>query len=79
MPEDPTKAAEAKPVRLSLELSPQLNQTLEDLAAKSHGTKSDVLRRAIALMAVAIQAKSEGKKFGVADKDQELATEIVGI
>ena len=36
-------------------------------------------RRAVALMEVAVQAKEDGKKFGVANKDQELATEIVGI
>jgi hypothetical protein len=30
-------------------------------------------------MEVAVQAKEDGKKFGVANKDQELATEIVGI
>lgn len=68
-----------KPVRLSLEVSPQLNAKLEELAEKLHGSKSDVLRRAVALMDVAVQAKEEGKKFGVANKDQELATEIVGI
>lgn len=68
-----------KSIRLSLEVSPQLNATLEELAEKTHGSKSDVLRRAIALMEVAVHAKEEGKKFGVANKDQELATEIVGI
>ena len=68
-----------KAIRLSLEVSPQLNAKLEELAAKTHGSKSEVLRRAIALMDIAVQAKEDGKKFGVAGKDQELATEIVGI
>jgi predicted transcriptional regulator len=66
-------------IRLSLEVSSQLNAKLEELAEKIHGTKSDVLRRAVVLMEVAVQAKEDGKKFGVAHKDQELATEIVGI
>jgi predicted transcriptional regulator len=62
-----------------LELSAELNQKLEEMAVRSHVSKSDVLRRAIALMEVALQAKAEGKKFGIANKGQELATEIVGL
>ena len=66
-------------VRLSLELSPQLNETLEELASRIHGSKSDVLRKAIAIMEVAVRAKEEGKKFGIAEGDQTLSTEVVGI
>lgn len=66
-------------VRLSLDVSLELNQTLEDLAEKIGGTKSEVLRKAIALMEVMVEAKQQGKKVGIADKDQPLATEIVGI
>jgi len=72
-------AKEREVVRLSLELSPQANEKLEELAEKIHGSKSDVLRRAIALMEVAVKAREEGNKFGVAAKGQQLATEIVGI
>ena len=49
------------------------------LAAKLHSTKSDVLRKAVALLEVAVRAKEEHKKFGVAAPDQTLETEIVGI
>jgi predicted transcriptional regulator len=66
-------------VRLSLELSPQLNETLEELAERIHGSKSDVLRKAIAIMEVAVRAKEEGKKFGIAERDQTLSTEVVGV
>mgnify|MGYP001589361832 CR=1 FL=1 len=68
-----------KIIRLSLELSEQLNQKLEELANKIHKSKSDVLLYSIALMEVAIQAKENGKKFGIANKNQKLITEIVGI
>lgn len=68
-----------KPVRLSLDVSPQLNETLESLAERTHGTKSDVLRKAIALLEVAVEAKEQGKDFGVAEKGTALATKIVGI
>jgi len=49
------------------------------LAAKLHSTKSDVLRKAVALLEVAVRAKEEHKKFGVAAADQTLETEIVGL
>lgn len=66
-------------VRLTLELSADLNDTLEQLAAQTGGTKSDVLRKAIILMEVAVHARREGKPFGIARPGTELATEIVGI
>jgi predicted transcriptional regulator len=66
-------------VRLSLDISPELNALLEQLAIRTGGTKSDVLRKAISLMEVAVEAKRQGKKFGVAERDQQLATEIIGL
>jgi predicted transcriptional regulator len=72
-------AQERNKVRLSLDISPELNELLADLAYKMGGSKSDVLRKAIALMEIAVEAKRQGKKFGIAEKDQPLATEIVGI
>jgi predicted transcriptional regulator len=66
-------------VRLSLDLSSETNEILERLANDSHVSKADILRKAIALMEVATDAKKRGQKFGVANKDQNLATEIVGL
>lgn len=66
-------------IRLSLDVSPALYETLTSLATKLHSTKSDVLRKAIALMEVAVNAKEQKKKFGVAASDQTLETEIVGL
>ncbi|MFB2982321.1 ribbon-helix-helix protein, CopG family [Microseira sp. BLCC-F43] len=37
-------------VRVSLEMPPELNEVLEELASKMGGSKSDVLRQAIALI-----------------------------
>ena len=72
------KASE-ETIRLSLDVSPELYETLNTLAAKLHTTKSDVLRKAVALLEVAVRAKEEHKKFGVAAPDQALETEIVGL
>lgn len=72
-------STEKEKVRLSLIVSPELNDTLNELAEKLGGTKSEVLRRSIALMEVMVDAKEQGKKIGIADKDQPLAIEIIGI
>jgi predicted transcriptional regulator len=66
-------------VRLSLELSQDLNRTLDALAERMHTSKSDVLRKAIGLIEVAVEAREKGKVFGVADKSTPLETRIVGI
>lgn len=67
-------------VRLSLDVSPELNATLDRLVDEMDaGSKSEVLRRAIALIEVAVDAKKQGKRLGLADKGQPLSTELVGI
>jgi predicted transcriptional regulator len=66
-------------VRLSLDVSTELNKTLEELAEKTSGSKSDVLRKAIALMEVAVEAKEHGQNVGVVDKKGALVTKIVGV
>jgi len=75
------KATTSRPerVRLSLEVSPELNDKLDELSDKIHGSKSDVLRRAVALMDIAVRARDEGHKLGIADRNQPLLTEIIGI
>lgn len=66
-------------VRLNLDITPELNELLDRLAVAIGGTKSDVLRKGIALLEIAVEAKRQGKKFGIAEKDQPLATEIIGL
>jgi predicted transcriptional regulator len=72
-----TESKEA--VRLSLSLSPELNERLEQLAVSGHTTKTEILRKAIALYDVVAEAKTEKKRLGILDKDKQLLTEIVGI
>jgi predicted DNA-binding protein len=52
-------ATDKEGVRLSLTLSPELNERLEQLAASSHTTKTEILRKAIALYDVVAEAKTE--------------------
>ncbi len=66
-------------VRISLDISPELNRRLQTMARDIHGTKSDVLRKSLALMEVALQATKEGKKFGAAEHSDQLTTEVVDL
>jgi predicted transcriptional regulator len=66
-----------KMIHFKLDLSPELDETLDEIASKIGGNKTDVLRQSIALMKIAIAAKENGKKFGIAEPDQPLATEII--
>jgi predicted transcriptional regulator len=66
-------------IRLSLAVSPELNDRLEQLATSSHTSKTEILRKAIALFDVVAEAKSEKKRFGILDQNKNLVTEIVGI
>ncbi len=72
-------AEEAVPkIRVSLDISPELYAKLQGLARDIRGTKSDVLRKSLALMDVAVQAHKSGKKIGIADRSEQLTTEIIG-
>lgn len=70
---------EIESIRLSLTVSPELNARLDELAASAHSTKSEILRKAIALFDVVAEAKAEKKRFGILDQNKQLVTEIVGI
>ncbi len=65
-------------VRVSLDVSPELFAKLQSMARDMRGTKSDVLRKALALMDVALDARKRGKKIGIADSSDQLTTEIIG-
>jgi predicted transcriptional regulator len=66
-------------IRLSLVVSPQLNATLEELAEMGHSTKSEILRKALALYYVAAKAGQDAKRLAIVDKDRNVLTDIVGI
>jgi hypothetical protein len=79
LPEEFIGDSEKTRVRLSLDISQELNQLLERLSSEADSSKSDILRKGIVLMEVFVTARKQGKKFGVAERDQALVTEIVGL
>jgi hypothetical protein len=70
---------EGPKVRLSLQVSPELNQTLEDIAESTGSNLTDIVRQALALMMVAHTAKKEGRHLGIVSDARKLDTEIVGL
>lgn len=66
--------------RLSLDVSPAPNDRLEEIAASNGSTKSEVLRTAVALMDVAVEARKHGQKLWPSDQPRDgVSREIVGI
>ncbi|GAA6620262.1 hypothetical protein [Scytonema sp. NUACC26] len=62
-------------VHLNLDLSPELNQVLEEVAQKIGGTKSDVLRQGITLMQMMAKAKEPSQKLGITESNQSTTSE----
>lgn len=68
----------SKSVRLSLDVSSELNYVLESVAKATHSSKSDVLRKSIALLEIAVKEKKHGNHLGVFNEKQKIINEIVG-
>jgi metal-responsive CopG/Arc/MetJ family transcriptional regulator len=69
----------ADKVRLNLQLSQELNKTLDEITESTGTNRTDVIRQALALMKVAHDAKRKGKHFGIVNDADKLDTEIVGL
>lgn len=70
----------AKPsVKLSLHLSPDTNNMIERLCEEGHMTKSELLRKSIALIEVALDNKKEGNSLVIQSKDGKKIKEIIGL
>ena len=76
-------ATDREKIRLSLGVSPELYALLESIAERTDESKSDVLRKAIVLMDVAVKASQEGKRLLVQDPPQKdghvTQTEVIGL
>lgn len=66
-------------VRLSLQISEELNRLPEEIADETQAAKADVFRRALALMRVAHEGGKQKRHLGFARDPAELDTETVGL
>lgn len=69
----------SKSIRLSLDVSPELNQLLDEMAEKTHSSKSSLLKKSIALMEVALEEKGKNNDLCVVSKDDKIVKKIVGL
>ena len=60
-------------------VSPEIDSALENLAKKSHCSKSQVLKKAISLYKIAQEASKNNRKIGIVKENDELEVEITGI
>lgn len=63
--------------RLSLNIGPDTRQRLSDLSKRGEGTVTDVVRRAVALYAVADEARRAGGTVQLVDKDGNVSTLVL--
>ncbi|MEO5374042.1 MAG: DNA-binding protein [Alphaproteobacteria bacterium] len=62
----------------TVNVTPELDDIVTELARNGGVAKSDILQRAIMLMKIASDAKASGKRVGIAALDQPIEREIVG-
>lgn len=65
-------------IPIELDVSPELAEAMEAMAADLGGTKSDVFVRAMTLLRLALDARKAGKRVCIADDDLDVETEITG-
>lgn len=68
-----------KLVRINLAVSQEVADAIEEIASREQITKTHVLRKAVALLAVAVAAKARNERVGLFDADRKITTEIVGV
>ena len=63
--------------RIDFEASSELEETIEKLVTLTNSSsKSELLRRAIALMKIAAEAQQKGEKIVIADQDRNPKVEL---
>ncbi len=65
--------------RITVDVPEEQYNLILELADQIHGTNSDVLRRGLALMKIAVEAENEGKQIGISDDGKSLTTRLLGI
>ena len=64
--------------RINFDVSPELDQAIEKLVKQTgSASKSELIRRAIALMVIASEAKEKGEKVVIADRNRKPIAEIL--
>ncbi len=65
-------------VTWKLNMTPKTESHFNQLARDIGGSREDVLKRALALLTIAVGARHEGKGIAIVDEDGNIDTEITG-
>jgi len=65
-------------VKVTLEMSPQLDADLDNLAEELGVTKGGAVLKGIGLLKIALEAKREGKRVAIIDDRDDSEQEITG-
>lgn len=71
--------AAAPTVKMSLHLTQETNNILENMCEENRLTKSDLLRKSLALMEVVLRYKKKGGHLIIVDDQDQKISEIVGV
>lgn len=71
--------SEPQVVSLSLNMSPELNAKLEKMSADSHTDKTDILKKAIFLLDIAMDNTKRGNKIAILDQENHKVGDITGV
>ena len=66
-------------VRMRFEFSARLSAELERVAVSSGLTKTEVLRRGLALMRIAVDARGRGRRLALVDAQRQMVTDVSGV
>ncbi|SIO57852.1 hypothetical protein SAMN05444166_5506 [Singulisphaera sp. GP187] len=65
-------------IERNLGMTPEADRVLSGLASRTGLSEGDVIRVALGMFKTAVEAKEEGKHFGVASSSDALDIELVG-
>jgi hypothetical protein len=68
-----------KSIRLTVDVSPDLNQALEKIADGNYITKSEAFRRAMIVADIVYEAHRKGEYVGIVDDPNILKKQFIGL
>lgn len=66
-------------INLSLNLSPELHNKLLKMSMETHTSETDILKKAIFLLDIAMENKKKGNKVAIVDKEDHKVGDIFGV
>lgn len=66
-------------IKVSVHMPDELNDIVENLCAQNHLTKSEFIRKALALMTYTLNYKEKGGRLAILDKNDNKLADVVGL